>query len=360
MLVMLGACSGTPEGGAIFWIKGDAEFDQVELYFGTAPTTGAFATPSYGPQSGLVLERDFSTSDIVDLDGSRTEYKYLVPYAEQQPLGAYVGVVARKKSDSGALVDVALGEVFDFKAPIDRVYEYEVPLQTLPQLYQIWPDQQPSCFFWKRARAGQPERVAVVQAGNHDCDGLLASADCDDACSSRDACSLDQGCADAGVCATGCSLDGMCHPQTCLPTPSCSAICRSQVGLRAQVECAYSQLQLAEINLTTTAAGPCTNTIKLGFTCLNPQLMLQSPPDGWTFTPENDATTGCTLTFSPGATTANYRLLISFQPNASSWIRYTAAVAVYPTPSATNDCGSTGGYTGGGITYVPVYDCNPQ
>ena len=344
-LVVLVACS-PPSGGAIFWIKGGPQFDQVELFFGATQVDNAqFATPLYGPQLGVVFERDYAEDDVITLDAPATEHKYLVPYSPDLKLGTYVGIVVRIKDPnrSDLFKDVAVGEVFDFKVPSDRVYQYEVNLAT-SQLVDTWSD--PGCFFWKHPRPdrGLPERLAVVQHGNYDCDEYAPPDDCDALCSGD--CGVNRGCAALGTCAIGCSMNGLCAAQTCLPPEMCSPACIALPTLHGQFECASAVIAShLEYDVNITGAGLCTREIPIDLTelCRNPRVLASAPADGWQFTGVETAG-ACRLMMSASTTTAyttKHHILLAYD-SPYGGPAHTVIVGISPKPQGSGTCDPVG------------------
>jgi len=224
MLACLCACE--TRFGAYLVVKGDTDFDQVELYFGkpidsSGPGSGnAFATPMRGQQSGTIFDRTFDATDLGTIESANHTTFYLPPDEKNQLLGSYVVAVAIA-GDS----PVGIAELFDFTVPTDVVHEYHLDLTAWnPTTMERW-GQQPGCVAWKKPRDGHDPVVAVVHSDDRDCDALASNVDCSDLCSQQSpACATGLTFCNSSptFCALGCSVNNMCAATMCLPDAACT------------------------------------------------------------------------------------------------------------------------------------------
>ncbi len=339
--LLLAACES--RYGAYLVVKGDVHFDQVELYFGkpidSSGPSSKFATPSFGPQQGLVFKRTFDASDLQSVTAT-TQTTYYVPAADNQYLGAYVVAVA--------LLDgkpVGIAEYFDFAVPTDSVHEYVLEVEPWnPQVMERWGDA-PGCIAWKKPRDNRGAIVAVVHDDDRDCDAVIAANDCDDLCSEgSDVCAPETEFCETGTvvsCAVGCSKQGTCTPTMCLPPTTCSSFCQNAATYQEQLECGTLMEPTPHFEVLVDrdqALDLCAVQFKLspGAKCVMPRIEAIDPKAAPDFTymvkTDSDDPTICKLDiavtsgvkFEP---TVNHHMLISIAPEATG-PRYTFTVGV--------------------------------
>lgn len=349
--LLLAACES--RYGAYLVVKGDVHFDQVELYFGKpidssgTGSGGSFATPSFGPQSGLVFKRTFDASDIV-LVAPTTQTTYYVPAGDNQYLGAYVVAVALKDG-----TPVGIAEYFDFAVPADSVHEYVLEVEPWnPQVMERWGDE-PGCIAWKKPRDSGSAIVAVVHDDDRDCDALAAAMDCDDLCSAQSALCMPERmfCGDAatvGYCALGCARQGTCAPSLCLPPTTCIALCQSAATFEEKLECGALMDPTPHFEIYVDreqALQPCSTQYVLdpGEPCTMPKLEAVDPKAAPDFTymvktdPGDPMKCKLEVAVTPTAVLGdfdNHHMLISIAPDASG-PRHTFIVGVQPSGELT-------------------------
>lgn len=347
--MLLTACES--RYGAYFVIKGDVHFDQVELYFGkpvdsSGPGSGqTFATPTFGPQAGVVFKRTFDPTDLVTVPAG-TQTTFYVPPDGNQHLGAYaVAVVLREGKPVG------IAEYFDFAIPSDTVHEYILDIVPWnPQQMDRW-GEDPGCVAWKKPRGSSAGIVAVVHDDDRDCDAQLAAADCDDLCSAQSSqctpgemfCSNN-----VGYCALGCTRSGTCAPALCLPPMTCSPLCQNAATFQERIECGVVMDPTPHFEIYVDrdqGLALCANqfVFEPGEPCTMPKIEAADPriPADFVYMiktdPDNPAK--CKLELAVSSTTLlgdfeNHHLLISIAPEGAG-PRHTFTVGVQAKPEST-------------------------
>jgi hypothetical protein len=360
MLMHLAACES--HYGAYFEIKGDIEFDQVELYFGTpmAPGASAFATPTFGVLLGQVFDRTYDVSDDVTLSPRKQTTYYVAATEDNQALGAYVIVVALSGGHP-----VGISEYFNFTVPSDAVHEYALTLEPWnPAEAERWGDK-PGCVAWRRPRGGN-DLAAIVHKDDLDCDAMAKAVDCNDLCpTGSPLCTVGQTVCES-PCAIGCSTFGACAPTTCLPPTACDATCTTSANLIDHLECGSDVAQHTEIYVDTLAGKMCAQTLLFALPldpdipaqCLNPAILFADvPPSDIAFAISEIAQNPqCMLAFDQSASfnfTTPVHLLISIAQQDASKPRRTAVIAITPRAVASTDACDPTGYdvTLGGQMY---------
>jgi hypothetical protein len=363
-LVVIAGCE--TRYGAYLVVKGDVEFDHVELYFGapveSSGTTSQFATPKLGPQTGLVFGRSFDASDVASTAHERETTQYLPPTDANQELGAYVVAVALEGT-----TPVAIGEYFDFKVPRDAVHEYHLELEPWgQQQVERW-GTAPGCIVWKRVRDGHDPVVAVVDADNRDCDDLDKTVDCNDLCSTGSSlCDVSLSLCLA-QCALGCNVDGSCTAKLCLPTSVCDSNCLELTDPAARFRCAIERASgRLRIVVDTISGQMCSHMYQFALSldtnvpCIDPKLVF---PDGaaylgFTYTIAADPTTqgGCVIssTQSNGvAFTTAHTFVASFADPDPAKPRHSVIIGIEP---GSDPCLQMGYRIERGGS---IYDCTP-
>lgn len=368
MLLLVAACES--RYGAYLVIKGDVHFDQVELYFGkpidsSGPGSGtAFATPSFGPQSGLVFERLFDASDVVTVPAS-TQTTYYLRADASTHLGAYVVAVALKDGKP-----VGIAEYFDFAVPTDTVHEYILDVAPWnPQLMERW-GEAPGCVAWKKPRGSRGAVVAVVHDDDRDCDAQVAAADCDDLCNAQSSlCTPEKMfCSNnIGYCALGCARNGTCAPSLCLPPMTCSPLCQNAATFEARIECGAVMDPTPHFEIFVDRDQDqqlCAEAFSFapGEPCTMPKIEATDPkiPDDFTYMVKTDSDdpNKCTLevVVNAGAVLGdfeNHHILISIAPEGAG-PRHTLIVGVQVDPT-TAFCASDSYKVVAPLQ--PVFDC---
>jgi hypothetical protein len=362
LLLLLHVAACESRYGAYFTIKGDIEFDQVELYFGTpmAPGSTAFATPTFGLVLGQVFDRTYDASDDVTL-ATRKQTTYYVPGTDKnQALGAYVIVVALSGGKP-----VGISEFFNFTVPSDAVHEYALTLEPWnPAEAERWGDK-PGCVAWRRPRGGN-DVAAVVHKDDLDCDTMSKFTDCNDLCpSGSPLCMAGQAVCDS-PCAIGCSTTGICAPTTCLPPTACDDSCTTSTNLVDHLRCGSDVPEHTEIYVDTLDGQMCAQTLlfalpldpDLPAQCLNPAILFTDvPPSDIAFAISEIAQNPqCMLAFDQSTNfnfTTTVHLLISIAQSDPSKPRRTAVIGIHPRPIAATDACEPTGYdvTLGGQVY---------
>lgn len=348
---MLFVCACDSRYGAYFVIKSDVEFDAVEVYFGTpidssGPGSGdSFATPTFGAQRGTLFDRTFADADVLTV-GATTETTFYVPPTEaNQQLGAYVAAVALSGGHP-----VGIAEYFGFAVPSDVVHEYQLKLAPWnPQEAERWGDT-PGCLVWKHARDNGTGFVAVVHGDDRDCDTLVRNADCNDLCSAGSpACAADTSfCGGAtGVCALGCSANGVCSPSLCLPPATCDTTCAALGNVTDRLACGAAKTSNhAEIFVERN------DTLQMcameflfspGVPCVMPKIEAKVPADLTGFTYAISSVPGNTMMCNLGVIQDpmtplddfdEHHLLISFAPPTNIGPRPTVVIGIQAKPNS--------------------------
>jgi hypothetical protein len=369
-LVLLAGC-GESHYGAYFVIKGDAHFDQVELYFGSkidssGPGSGdRFASPTFGAQQGLVYDRTFEASDVAAVGATTETTYYLPPTDENQQLGDYVAAVALQGDKP-----VGMAEYFGFDVPTGEVHEFRLDLTAWnAQEMERW-GSSPGCVVWKHPR-DQGNLVAVVHKDDRDCDEMMRDADCNDLCNAQvPACAADQTfCSMTGYCALGCTIGGLCGARMCLPASACASGCATQPTLQQRLDCgtgtAADHIEIYADRTDTKVICNPRFSFDPGVPCTDPKIeakTFSTANTSYTYVvaPDSSSPGSCVLYMMAGTNTAfgdteQHHLMISFAP-AALGPRPTVVVGVQ---ASQNPLGCNIATTGYAVTYPTnrLYNC---
>ncbi|HSD89230.1 MAG TPA: hypothetical protein VLB44_16995 [Kofleriaceae bacterium] len=340
ILLTLGACES--RYGTYFTIDGEGNeihFDHVRLYFGSSTDGTAIGKPS-GATTGKVYLQQFDPSDEFDVpkvgDGSHaTQTTYWLPYAHENMSLAYVAAVA-----FDADKPVGIGEVIGFKLEPDVVDTYDVELQPATFGVDLW-GSDPGCLAWTRQRDGTFTTVAVLPANDSDCDGIVASADCNDLCPpDTRSCSPDLSvCGTADTCGLACAKQNSCTITVCMPDTACSSTCAlTAATLDARLGCAIDHtVNHIQINVDVMQDQPCANQFVFtpyGRPCINPRIEWADPRlDDWKFQISANGTTDCQLQMESASNApfvGDHHVIVSFDPLPGQSSRWSAIVGVQP------------------------------
>jgi len=335
LLVLLAACAEHP--GAYLEVHGgDIELDHVEFYFGKSLGT-SFGTPSAKDVDGSAYERQLADSDlsVAAKGGVATDLTYYLPYSDgNAQLGDYVLAIASKAGQP-----VGIGDFADFPVPASGYAIVDIALEKYnPSAVETW---QTDCLAWKRSHGAQP--VAFVHADDRDCDGELASRDCDD---SAYCVPGDPGCqplrelCNAGVCAYGCQIDGDCAPRLCMPEFVCgNPLCANAVTLTDKFSClsVNTGADHPVYYIQVSAGQPCGNPVVVdlpnGAKCQDPVVEFAEMIDNWTVTvaASSDAR-ACVLSFANTNVNAfwngDHHVVISFDGASAGGPRSTIFLGI--------------------------------
>ncbi|MEO8550964.1 MAG: hypothetical protein ABI678_13355 [Kofleriaceae bacterium] len=319
LLVLLVACADHP-GTYLEVHGGDLAFDHVEFYFGKS-LGSSFGTPSAKDVEGPAYERQLADSDlsVAAKAGVTTDLTYYLPYSDGNArLGDYALAIASKGGQP-----VGIGGVADFPVPATGYTIVDVALEPYNRsAIETW---QADCLAWKRSHGEQP--IGFVHADDRDCDGEVASRDCDDTafCLPGDpGCQPVRELCDEGGCAYGCQIDGDCAPRLCMPIFVCNPqLCASASTLPEKFACLAltAGADHPDYYLPASAGQPCGDPLVIdlpnGATCTNPTVEFTEMIDNWTVTVAADATDkACVLSFANANTNAfwngDHHVVISF------------------------------------------------
>ncbi|HET9989261.1 MAG TPA: hypothetical protein VFQ65_12110, partial [Kofleriaceae bacterium] len=202
---------------------------------------------------------------------------------------------------------------------------------------------QNGCLAWDRKHGQQP--VAFVGADDRDCDGEVASKDCDDAafCKPDDVTCQParELCTDNG-CAYGCMINGECLPRVCVPGFTCTlAACENAPTLADKFTCLAMSggADHPDYYIGATAGEPCpsaTVQIKLpnNRACAHPNLEFQQSIGGWVFAVADGGNSTCVLSLVATSSITPYgqdrHVLISLDPIDPQAPRSTIFVGIKP------------------------------
>lgn len=239
LVLVLAGCES--RYGAYINVDGDGNqirFDHVQLYFGTKTSRTDIGKPS-GPAMGTVFDRQFDPSDQFDVppnsDSSKaTESSFWLPPTPENEGIAYVAAVASNDQHP-----VGIGELLDFSIEDGVVFKYDIELQPYT-LAEEW-GTDPSCLAWARERDDGFSTIAVVHPDDEDCDGRIATADCNDLCPTGSTGCMNRGVCSGGAnntCGLGCAMGtDSCTPEVCTPMATCSALCAAAGIADKRLEC---------------------------------------------------------------------------------------------------------------------------
>jgi hypothetical protein len=362
LLLALGACES--RYGAYFNVDGDGNqirFDHVDLYFGKNGMSSASIGKPSGPSMGKVFERDVDSSDSFDVppngDGSlATESMYWLPVNDHNRELGYVAAVAYNTKTDG-MKPVGIGEVLGFQLEDGVVDKYEIELQSPSFGVDVW-GPAPNCFAWTRQRGDQFSTIAVLSSPDDaDCDGLVASADCNDACpTGATTCNPDGAiCASPTACGIGCAKNGFCAISACAPPAACMDPCAKLATFEERMKCASNNTHdHLQIDVNMNGGMPCARSFHVlpyQTPCFNPKKEWVEPfNDNWSFevAPSTNTTGEVMITMDGLATNQSFsndhHMLISCDPKPPALSRWSFIIGIQP---GTSDClaGSEPNYT---------------
>jgi hypothetical protein len=284
LLVLLAACADHP--GAYLEVHGgDIAFDHVEFYFGKS-LGDSFGTPTSKEVDGTAYKRQLADSDlsVAAKGGIATDLTYYLPYSDgNAQLGDYVLAIASKAGQP-----VGIGDLADFPVPASGYAIVDIALEKYnASAVEKW---QADCLAWKRNNGAKP--IAFVHPDDRDCDGEVASRDCDDEafCMPGDpTCQPVRELCDAGVCAYGCKIDGDCAPRLCMPMFVCSnPLCTNAMTLAEKFACLSinAGADHPDYFIPASAGQPCGDPLVIdlpnGALCTAPILEFAEMIDNWT------------------------------------------------------------------------------
>jgi hypothetical protein len=320
VLLALGLAACADHSGAYLEVHGGSiTFDHVEFYFGTHIGT-EFGTPTQAHVTGLAFARQLADSDlaVAPKNGPSKEVTYYVPAANTD-LGEYVMVIASLNN-----VPVGIGDAANFKVPTSGYSIVDITLEPYDTSVEAW---QNGCIAWDRKHGEQP--VAFVETDDHDCDGEVASRDCDDTafCPPGDmSCQPPRELCTDNTCAYGCKINGNCVARVCVPSFTCTnAACLSSATLVDKFMCLAmaSGADHPQYYVGGAAGNPCDgNTVDVKLPnnrdCAHPYLEFAEMGGGWTFSVADKGNGICTITVH-GSTSGmpfgpDRHLLVSLDP----------------------------------------------
>ena len=315
---------------------GHIAFDQVDFYVGTSGGNSVPTSPLHQtPVARTTVEARFARTLVApdqwtDPGGSHTSYNYYLPDSTANAMvGAYVMVVVSLNG-----TPVGIGELQDFVVTSSDVDQYPIVLEPWsPDAEQWGGPNKNDCARWQRSRPGDPAAVpstlAVVTAGDRDCDGLMDTQDCNplaycDAtytagCASTTPCFMtDTNTCGVGTCTNDLSsLTMTCGgDETCVDPAACSPACVAETGFDARAQCGLQVAMTDKNGASVIPLNPdgtlCSqSTYDLSpFVTTCPNATIVSPPNGvasdkFTFTLSEPTTGMCQLTISPPAGAPN-------------------------------------------------------
>ncbi|HUS32351.1 MAG TPA: hypothetical protein VMZ53_27815 [Kofleriaceae bacterium] len=370
---LLALCACESRYGDYFNVDGDSNgirFDHVELYFGKHGMSDSNIGKPSGSTTGDVFIRDADASDAWDVDkngdGSlASESTYWLPITEQNRELAYVAALAydtTMQSDK----PVGVGEVLGFALEDGIVNKYDIELQKFDFTVDTW-GQSPGCFAWTRQRDGKFSTIAVLSPDDADCDGVVASADCNDLCPAGSTkCNPDETvCGGANSCGLGCAINGLCRIETCLPTIACTNCGMFAASLDDRMKCVSSDpAHHLSVLVDTLGGKPCARSFDVpnyGRPCSGvTEVWQQNFGDGWdlTVSPSANDLTHCIVELTNTSTSATFagdhHVLVAFPPRAPSSSQWSVLLGVKDVPATA--CQIDGGYTIDGNVGAPN-DC---
>lgn len=342
VLLALALTACADHAGAYLEVHGGSiTFDHVEFYFGTQIGT-TFGTPTQEHVTGKVYARQLADSDlsVAVKGGSGSELTYYVP-AANTGLGQYVMVIASRGG-----TPVGIGEAADFVVPSDGYSIIDITLDSYNNV-ETWRDQanaaSPACVAWDRSHGEEP--IAFVPSDDHDCDGELASRDCDDAafCPPGDmTCQPPRELCTGNTCAYGCKIDGNCVPRVCVPSFTCTnTSCLTAATLVDKFTCLAmaSGADHPQYYVGGAAGNPCDgNTVEIKLPnnrqCTHPYLEFAEMGGGWTFdvADKGTGTSTCVITIHTGTSGMPFgpdrHVLVSLDPMNSQDPRPTIFIGI--------------------------------
>lgn len=288
------------------------DFDRAEFFFGSK-IDGDFASLT-GARSGDVYRRMFVDNDEA-VPATDRRSSYYLPTDGATNVGSYVLVLARNSSD--AVVGVAEASGFSL-ATSNEVIEVHLPLEP-PDNVETW-GASPSCVAW--AQRGGQATTAVVRDDDRDCDGALATNDCNDLayCAAGDPSCSTAPTLCLATCSLGCRANNACEASVCLPAAACptNGTCGAASSVAERLACIADQSAHIKVAVMDTGR-PCVDSFVVplpsGSRCGNPIIEYAEPlPDGYTFE-VTDGATSCGISIKKPSSAASFsgihHLLIS-------------------------------------------------